>query len=83
MSADNSAKVWDISEDNIEKVKKNLTCLGTGGIEDMLVGCLWLNDYLVIVSLGEIISIFLASDLDKAPTTCCYPTFHHVLHDVM
>lgn len=68
MSADKSAKVWDISEDNNGKVKKTLTCPGTGGVEDMLVGCLWLNDYLVTVSLGGIISIFLASDLDKAPT---------------
>ncbi|WVZ26248.1 hypothetical protein V8G54_004792 [Vigna mungo] len=68
VSADKSAKVWDISEDNNGKVKKTLTCPGTGGVEDMLVGCLWLNDYLVTVSLGGIISIFLASDLDKAPT---------------
>ncbi|KAL2342361.1 hypothetical protein Fmac_003646 [Flemingia macrophylla] len=68
VSADKSAKVWDISEDNNGKVKKTLTCPGSGGVEDMLVGCLWLNDYLVTVSLGGTISIFLASDLDKAPT---------------
>lgn len=35
----------------------------------MLVGCLWLNDRLVTVSLGGVISIFLTSELDKAPTT--------------
>ncbi|CAL0312378.1 unnamed protein product [Lupinus luteus] len=69
VSADKSAKVWDISEDNNGKVKKTLTSPGSGGVEDMLVGCLWLNDYLVTVSLGGTISIFLASDLDKAPTT--------------
>lgn len=69
VSADKSAKVWDISEDNNGKVKKTLTCPGSGGVEDMLVGCLWLNDYLVTVSLGGRISIFLASDLDKAPTS--------------
>ncbi|KAF7819954.1 actin-interacting protein 1-2-like [Senna tora] len=69
VSADKSAKVWDISEDNIGKVKKTLTSPGSGGIEDMLVGGLWLNDHLVTVSLGGVISIFLASDLDKAPTT--------------
>lgn len=68
VSADKSAKVWDISEDNNGKVKKTLTCPGSGGVEDMLVGCLWLNDYLVTVSLGGTISIFLASDLDKSPT---------------
>ncbi|KAK7320159.1 hypothetical protein RJT34_04893 [Clitoria ternatea] len=68
VSADKSAKVWDISEDNNGKVKKTLTCPGSGGVEDMLVGCLWLNDYLVTVSLGGTIAIFLANDLDKAPT---------------
>jgi WD40 repeat protein len=69
VSADKSAKVWDISEDNIGKVKKTLLCSGSGGVEDMLVGCLWLNDYLVTVSLGGTISIYIASDLDKAPTS--------------
>lgn len=68
VSADKSAKVWDISEDNMGKVKKTLICSASGGVEDMLVGCLWLNDYLVTVSLGGTISIFSASDLDKAPT---------------
>lgn len=67
VSADKSAKVWDISEDGIGKVKKTLTCPGSGGVEDMLVGCLWQNDHLVTISLGGIISIFSASDLDKAP----------------
>lgn len=69
VSADKSAKVWDISDDNNGKLKKTLTSPGSGGVEDMLVGCLWLNDYLVTVSLGGTISIFLASDLDKAPTS--------------
>lgn len=67
VSADKSAKVWNISEDNIGKVKKTLICSASGGVEDMLVGCLWLNDYLVTVSLGGTISIFSTSDLDKAP----------------
>ncbi|XP_054781713.1 actin-interacting protein 1-2 [Prosopis cineraria] len=69
VSADKSAKVWDISDDNIGKVKKTLTSHSSGGIEDMLVGCLWLNDRIVTVSLGGVISIFLVRDLDKAPTT--------------
>ncbi|KAK7393193.1 hypothetical protein VNO78_21707 [Psophocarpus tetragonolobus] len=69
VSADKSAKVWDITENNNGKVKKTLTCPSSGGIEDMLVGCLWLNDYLVTISLSGTMSIFLASDLDKAPTT--------------
>lgn len=33
----------------------------------MLVGCLWQNDFLVIVSLGGTISIFSANDLEKSP----------------
>lgn len=67
MSADKFAKIWDISEDGNGKVNKTLSCPGSGGVEDMLVGCLWQNDYLVIVSLGGTISIYSASDLDKDP----------------
>lgn len=66
-SADKSAKVWDISEDNHGKLKKTLTPSGSGGVDDMLVGCLWQNDFLVIVSLGGTISIFSANDLEKSP----------------
>lgn len=67
VSADKSAKVWDISEDGTGTVHKTLECPGTGGVEDMLVGCLWMNDHLVIVSLGGLIHLFSATDLDKAP----------------
>lgn len=67
VSADKSAKVWEISEDGNGKVKKTLTCPGSGGVEDMLVGCLWQNDHLVMISLGGTVSIFSASDLDKGP----------------
>lgn len=67
VSADKSAKVWEISEDGNGKVKKTLTCPGSGGVEDMLVGCLWQNDHLVTISLGGTVSIFSASDLDKGP----------------
>ncbi|BBH04166.1 transducin family protein / WD-40 repeat family protein [Prunus dulcis] len=66
VSADKSAKVWEISEDNNGKVKRTLPPPGSGGVDDMLVGCLWQNDHLVTVSLGGTISIFSASDLDKA-----------------
>lgn len=66
VSADKSAKVWEIENSN-GKLKKTLTCPGSGGLDDMLVGCLWQNDHLVTVSLGGTISIFSASDLDKAP----------------
>nr|GLL19612.1 actin-interacting protein 1-2-like [Ipomoea trifida] len=69
VSADKSAKIWDISDDGSGKVKKTLTCSGLGGVEDMLVGCLWQNDHLVTVSLGGTISIFSASNLDKDPVS--------------
>ncbi|GAV88567.1 WD40 domain-containing protein [Cephalotus follicularis] len=71
VSADKSAKVWEISEDGNGKVKKTLTCSSSGGVEDMLVGCLWQNDHLVTVSLGGTISIFSASDLHKSPVQLC------------
>lgn len=67
MSADKSAKVWEINENNNGKVKKTFACSGSGGVDDMLVGCLWKNDHLVTVSLGGTISIFSASDLEKSP----------------
>ncbi|KAA3476027.1 66 kDa stress protein [Gossypium australe] len=67
VSADKTAKVWDISEDGSGKLKKTLTCSGSGGVDDMLVGCLWQNDHLVTVSLGGTISIFSASNLEKSP----------------
>lgn len=67
VSADKSAKVWDISEDGNGKVNRTLTPSGSGGVDDMLVGGLWLNDRLVTVSLGGTISLFSSSDLDKAP----------------
>lgn len=69
VSADKSAKIWAISEDGHGEVTKTLTCPSSGGVEDMLVGCLWQNDYLVTVSLGGTIFLFSASDPDKAPVT--------------
>ena len=67
VSADKSAKVWEICDDGSGKLTKTLTSSGSGGVDDMLVGCLWQNDHLVTVSLGGTISIFSASDLDKSP----------------
>lgn len=48
-------------------MKKTLSCPGSGGVDDMLVGCLWQNDHLVTVSLGGIINLFSASDPDREP----------------
>lgn len=68
MSADKSAKVWEILEDGSGgRVIKTIACSTSNAVEDMLVGCLWQNDNLITVSLGGIISIFSASDLDKSP----------------
>lgn len=67
VSADKTAKIWEITEDGNGKVKKTLSCPGTGGLDDMLVGCLWQNDHLVTVSLGGTINLFSASDPDKVP----------------
>ncbi|XP_038679635.1 actin-interacting protein 1-2-like [Tripterygium wilfordii] len=67
VSADKTAKVWEISGDGNGTVKKTLICPGSGGVDDMLVGCLWHNNHLVTVSLGGTISIFSATDLNKSP----------------
>ncbi|XP_010036941.2 actin-interacting protein 1-2 [Eucalyptus grandis] len=69
VSADKSAKIWDISEDGSGNLRKTLTSSGSGGVDDMLVGCLWQNNHLVTVSLGGTISIYTAGDLDKAPVS--------------
>ncbi|RWV94446.1 hypothetical protein BHE74_00037503 [Ensete ventricosum] len=69
VSADKTAKVWEIMEDGCGKLRRTLECPGSGGVDDMLVGCLWQNDYLVIVSLGGTITIFSASDLEKSPVS--------------
>jgi len=69
VSADKTAKVWDIMEDGNGKLNRTLASPGSGGVEDMLVGCLWQNDQLVIVSLGGTISVFSASEPDKPPTS--------------
>ncbi|CAL0316378.1 unnamed protein product [Lupinus luteus] len=67
VSADKSAKVWDILEDGSGTVNKTLACTETSGVEDMLVGCLWLNDHLLTISLGGTIYLYSAKDLDKSP----------------
>ncbi|XP_073000354.1 actin-interacting protein 1-2-like [Typha latifolia] len=69
VSADKTAKIWDIMEDGSGNVKKTLVPPGSGGLDDMLVGCLWLNDHLVTVSLGGAFNLFSASDPDKTPVT--------------
>ncbi|KEH44130.1 putative transcription factor WD40-like family [Medicago truncatula] len=67
VSADKSAKVWDIDENGSGTVHKTLAHPESGGVEDMLVGCLWQNDHLLTVSLGGTISLYSAKDLDQSP----------------
>ncbi|KAG1330606.1 actin-interacting protein 1-2 [Cocos nucifera] len=69
VSADKTAKIWEIMEDGNGKVKRTLASPGSGGLDDMLVGCLWQNDHLVTVSLGGMINIYSASHPDKMPTS--------------
>ncbi|OAY77862.1 66 kDa stress protein [Ananas comosus] len=69
VSADKTAKVWDITEDGNAKVNRTLIPPGSGGVDDMLVGGLWLNDYLVVVSLGGTFNVYSASVPDKEPVT--------------
>ncbi|GAU24290.1 hypothetical protein TSUD_48790 [Trifolium subterraneum] len=67
VSADKSAKVWDIDENGSGTVHKTLTHTESGGVEDMLVGCLWQNDHLLTISLGGTINLYSAKDLDQSP----------------
>ncbi|VAH71329.1 unnamed protein product [Triticum turgidum subsp. durum] len=69
VSADKTAKVWDISEDGSGTLNRTLVCTGIGGVDDMLVGCLWQNDNLVTVSLGGTFNVFSASNPDKEPVS--------------
>ncbi|BAT93877.1 Actin-interacting protein [Vigna angularis] len=68
VSADKSAKIWDIVEDGGSgTLHKTLSCTESGEVEDMLVGCLWQNDFLLTISLGGTINLYSAKDLDKSP----------------
>ncbi|BBN03720.1 WD repeat-containing protein 1 (actin-interacting protein 1) [Marchantia polymorpha subsp. ruderalis] len=52
VSADKTAKLWNISADGSGTVTTTFSLEGDGGVRDMQVGCLWLNDYLISISLG-------------------------------
>ncbi|XP_028790955.1 actin-interacting protein 1-2 [Neltuma alba] len=67
VSADKSAKIWDILEDGSGSLNRTLSSSESGGVEDMLVGCLWQNNHLLTVSLGGMINLYSATDLDKSP----------------
>lgn len=54
-------------DDGNGKLDCTLACPGSGGVDDMQVGCLWHGDHLVTVSLGGMICIFSARDTGKPP----------------
>lgn len=62
VSADKTAKIWDISEEGSGKVYTTFSFSDVGGTEDMQVGCLWMGDYLITISLGGVISYLSVSD---------------------
>ncbi|CAM6093161.1 unnamed protein product [Calypogeia fissa] len=60
VSADKTAKVWEISEAGSGTV---ITTFSLGSaVMDMQVGCLWLGDYLITVSLGGNITYLSMAD---------------------
>lgn len=62
VSADKTAKIWDIFEDGNGKVNTTFKFSGGAGAEDMQVGCLWIKDYVISISLGGSISYLSCSD---------------------
>lgn len=65
VSADKTAKVWDISEDGSGLVNTTYTFSDVGGADDMQVGCLWMGDYLISISLGGVINYLSLSKPSK------------------
>ncbi|KAL2643049.1 hypothetical protein R1flu_010636 [Riccia fluitans] len=52
VSADKTAKLWNVSESGSTSLNSTFSLENNGGVRDMQVGCLWLSDYLISVSLG-------------------------------
>ncbi|KAG6542384.1 hypothetical protein Mapa_016213 [Marchantia paleacea] len=67
VSADKTAKVWNISEAGSGSVSTTFSLEGDGGVRDMQVGCLWLNDYLVSISLGGKLSYLSQANSSLPP----------------
>lgn len=56
VSADKTAKIWDISAEGAGKVSTTFSFSDVGGADDMQVGCLWMGDYIITISLGGVIN---------------------------
>lgn len=67
VSADKTAKVWDITEEGSGKVNTTFSFSEVGGADDMQVGCLWMGEYLITISLGGVISYLSLSNPSEAP----------------
>lgn len=67
VSADKTAKIWDIMDNGSGKVNTTFKFSGSAGAEDMQVGCLWLKEYLISISLGGSISYLSCSDPISPP----------------
>ena len=65
VSADKTAKIWDISAEGSGKVTTTFSFSDIGEVEDMQVGCLWMGEYMVTISLGGVINYLSLSN----PTT--------------
>lgn len=65
VSADKTAKVWDISEEGSGQVNMTFTFTDVGGADDMQVGCLWMGEYLISISLGGVINYLSLSKPSK------------------
>ncbi|KAL3696296.1 hypothetical protein R1sor_010372 [Riccia sorocarpa] len=63
VSADKTAKLWNISEAGDASLSSTFSLDSNGGVRDMQVGCLWLNDYLISVSLGGKLSYLSQSNV--------------------
>lgn len=62
VSADKTAKIWDISTEGSGKVNTTFSFSDIGEVEDMQVGCLWMGEYIVTISLGGVINYLSLSN---------------------
>ena len=62
VSADKTAKIWDISAEGSGKVNTTFSFSDIGEVEDMQVGCLWMGEYIVTISLGGVINYLSPSN---------------------
>lgn len=67
VSADKTAKIWDISDEGSGKVNMTFSFSDVGGADDMQVGCLWMGEYILTISLGGVIN-YLSQSSPNTPS---------------